>query len=120
MSFNKERRKCDRDQIQKDIIGVFLVEYAGEEIPFSFVHDVSISGMGLILGRSIPVGEIVVLRYVTEESETAIKATIVWNKEKDQGFELGVEFLTDDMDANILFFMAVREYLDNFGRHTVG
>jgi len=109
---NHERKNLDYDQIP----GKFEVDFAGEKIEFNQVNDVSISGMGLLFPRAIPAGEPIRISYESEDFGTAIDAEVIWDEKLSDGvFRLGVEFSTKNMDDNIMLFMTLREYIDDFG-----
>jgi hypothetical protein len=51
-----------------------------------------------------------------EDFDLALDGIVRWVKpcQNGDGGEYGIEFDTNDMDANILFFMSLRKYLDGF------
>jgi len=109
---NHERKNLDYDQI----LGKFQVSFTDEVIEFDQVNDVSISGMGLLFPRSVPAGEIINISYVSDDFCTAVDAEVVWEEKLSDGvFRLGVEFSNANMDDNIMLFMTLREYIDDFG-----
>ena len=109
---NHERKNLDYDQIP----GKFQIEFAGKLIEFNQVNDVSISGMGLLVDCSISVGQNIQIGYQSEDFSTAIDAEVVWEEKlSDDVFRLGIEFSNKNMDDNIMLFMTMREYIDDFG-----
>jgi len=109
---NHERRNLYYDQIP----GTFQIEFSGELIEFNQVNDVSISGMGLLIPRSVPAGEKIKIGYLSQDFSTMIDAEVVWaEKISDAVFRLGIEFSNKNMDDNIMLFMTLREYIDHFG-----
>ncbi|MDH5257812.1 MAG: PilZ domain-containing protein [Gammaproteobacteria bacterium] len=109
---NHERKNLDYDQIP----GKFQVDLSGELFEFNQVNDVSISGMGLLFPRSVSAGQTIQISYQSEEFNTALEAEVIWEEKLSDGvFRLGVEFSTKNMDDNIMLFMTLREYIDDFG-----
>ncbi len=109
---NHERKNLDYKQIP----GKFQVEVEGEKFEFNQVNDVSISGMGLLFERSIPQGQKIRVSYESEEFGTAIDANVIWEEKLSDGvYRLGIEFSNKNMDDNIMLFMTLREYIDDFG-----
>jgi len=107
-----KRKNLDYDQIP----GKFQVELGDEAIEFNQVNDVSISGMGLLFPKSISAGDTIRISYVSNDFSTSIEAEVVWEEKLSDGvFRLGVEFSNKKMDDNIMLFMTLREYIDDFG-----
>ena len=113
----EERRGHDRESlVRADFSGAFSIEINGQPHVFTQVNDVSISGMGIILSQSVPAGTPIVLKFVSEEFDLAINARAAWSTPDEQGgYRVGVQFSTEDLDANVMFFMTLREYIDDFG-----
>jgi len=112
---NMERRQLDRENLRQDIPGLFEIEVNGNTEIFSQVNDVSISGMGIKLQHPLVEGQVVVIRYSASDFSLKLQAVISWCTKKDDDFYVGVEFMTEDVDTNVLFFMTLREYIDDFG-----
>lgn len=112
-----ERREHERKQLSRNIPGAFYVDFAGRSHPFTHVSDVSISGMGVVLPAEIPSGAEVALRYESRDFNMKLHGTVAWVGRSSDGFDggMGINFSTDDMDRNVLFFMTLREYIDDFG-----
>lgn len=113
---SREKRGYDRENlVRADIPGAFEIEIDGTSHAFGKVNDVSISGMGINMPMSLTVGKPVVIRYVSEDFRVALNANIAWCVKSDDGFRIGVQFSTENLDANVMFFMTLREYIDDFG-----
>ena len=98
------------------IPGSFHIEYGGEKHAFHLVNDVSISGMGIYLDNKIPDQTEVIVSYVSEDFQVAISGSIIWSEQlTDNSFRMGVQFSSDNMDDNVMLFMTLREYIDDFG-----
>lgn len=109
---NHERKNLNYGQIP----GTFQVDLSDESIEFNQVNDVSISGMGMLFPRSVPAGDTIRVSYVSPEFSTSIEAEVVWEEKLSDGvFRLGLEFSNKKMDDNIMLFMTLREYIDEFG-----
>ena len=109
---NHERKNLDYDQIP----GKFQIDFLGEIIEFNQVNDVSISGMGLLVPRSVAAGQNVQISYQSDDFTTTIEAEVVWEEKLSEDvFRLGIEFSNKNMDDNIMLFMTLREYIDDFG-----
>ncbi|MDH5728905.1 MAG: PilZ domain-containing protein, partial [Gammaproteobacteria bacterium] len=96
--------------------GRFIIQVGENEYEFSQVSDVSVSGMGLSLAVAIEKDTEVVLRYESDDMGLALHGKIMWqsNAETDTHFRYGVQFAPEDADTNVMFFMALREYIDPF------
>jgi len=111
-----ERRGHDRESLAKaDIPGQFLIECEGNSQGFSLVSDVSISGMGLTVSQAIDVGKEVQIKYVSDEFNVCINAVVVWCLIDEKETRIGVSFSAEDLDANVMLFMTLREFIDDFG-----
>jgi len=114
---NSEKRNHERKSLAfEQIPGKFQVNIEGELIEFNQVNDVSISGMGMLLSRSVMAGQAIQVGYTSDDFSTSIDAEVVWaEKLSDGNFRLGIEFSEKRMDDNIMLFMTLREYIDDFG-----
>ncbi len=110
-----ERRQLDRENLRQDIPGLFEIAVNGSTEIFNQVNDVSISGMGIKLQHPLELGQTVVISYSASDFSLKLKASISWCTKKDEDFFVGVEFSTDNVDTNVLLFMTLREYIDDFG-----
>ena len=117
VSMNSEKRNHERKNLDYDQVpGKFHIVVSGESIEFNQVNDVSISGMGLLLPRSVSAGQNVEINYSSDDFSTKIEAEVVWDEKlSDDVFRIGVEFSNKNMDDNINLFMTLREYIDDFG-----
>lgn len=114
-----ERRQHERKLICCETIrGDFLLSVDGIDYEFDMVEDVSITGMGLVLPLQLTQGSNVLLSYNEAGDMLQVGATVAWVEPiagPSDKFRTGVYFDTGDMDANVLFFMTLREYIDDFG-----
>lgn len=111
-----DRRNHERRSIQyTEVPGSFFLDVNGTTHTFTMVHDVSISGLGITFPLKMPVGTALVLRYVASDLEIHLNGTIVWCEEGEPNQRYGIKFDSSDMNANVLFFMTLREYIDDFG-----
>lgn len=111
-----ERRGHDRESLAKaEIPGKFLIESGGESQSFTQVCDVSISGMGLVLNKALSTGQEIVVKYISEDFSVGINAVVAWCVPDAEDHRVGVQFSSEDLDANVMLFMTLREYIDDFG-----
>jgi len=112
-----ERRIHERKALSRNIPGAFYVDFGGHSHPFTHVSDVSISGMGVVLPADIPSGAEVGLRYESRDFNMNLRGTVAWVNRRAGAADggMGINFATDDMDSNVMFFMTLREYIDDFG-----
>jgi hypothetical protein len=108
---NHERKNLASDQIQ----GKFAIITNEERIEFDKVNDVSISGMGLGVDHSLGENSPLQVSYESEDLNILINAKIIWQEKVDSGFHVGIEFSNENVDSNVMLFMAMREYIDDFG-----
>jgi len=92
----------------------FYVEFSGQTIPISNIRDVSISGVGLELEQIIAQGETIELGYNSDDLNLKVKGNIAWCDANNTPVSLGIEFTSDTPQENMLFFMAMRKFLDEF------
>lgn len=113
----EERRGHNRESLDVDGISAhFSIEVEGQSIDFNQVNDVSISGMGLILSQSFSIDTPVALKFVSDEFDLRVAARVAWcEPDGENEFRVGVQFSADDLDANVMFFMTLREFIDDFG-----
>lgn len=112
----RERRRHERQLFseRQDELH-FSICVQSEEYPVITAQDVSISGIRICIPGYFAVGEEMRLRVAMEDFEVTLLGAIRWRRELDDGVcEYGVEFANDDMDDNILFFMSLRKYLQDF------
>ncbi len=92
----------------------FFVEVAGQTAPIANIRDVSISGVGLQLDHIIAEGETVQLGYNSDDLTLKVKGQVIWCDAHQQPASIGVEFTNETPHENMLFFLAMRKYLDEF------
>ena len=114
---SEEQRLHDRESLDRNKIpGIFSVEAGGGSHTFTRVNDVSISGMGIHIDCPFENGKEVIIKYVSTEFNIAIRALVAWCVEDDDdGYKVGVQYSTEDLDANVMMFMTMREHIDDFG-----
>jgi hypothetical protein len=116
VAMSEEQRAHDRENLERtDIPGTFSVEADGKSHAFTRVNDVSISGMGIYIDCSFENGKDVVVKYSSTEFGIAIRAKIAWCVKEEDGFKVGVQYSSEDLDANVMMFMTLREHIDDFG-----
>ncbi len=114
---SQERRRHERRRFRNEDTGtVFVVRVGERELDIMDVHDVSISGIGLRLAERLQIGQSVLLRHEAQDFQIGVHGTVKWQKPASgsEFCDFGVEFSSADMDTNILFFMSLRKYLDDF------
>ncbi len=121
---SSERRRHTRLGVRsKEMDGFFRIHFNGEWHPLTEVHDVSISGMGLRFAIPINPGTALKIGYMSRDMEITLPATVRWCRDKTQqdipggdfeGYRLGIEFESNNVNDNMLMFMALRKYLDPF------
>lgn len=114
-----DRRKDERKSFRMDDCnGKFMVtDKNGKSMGVLNVNDVSISGVGLQIQQTdIDVGDKIKLTYESDGLRITIDADVRWYTylSDDEGSRLGLQFEANQGDMNLLFFMALREYLDAF------
>ena len=92
----------------------FYVEFAGHTLPIANIRDVSVSGVGLQLDEIIAQGETIELGYNSADLNLKVKGNVIWCDAHERPVSVGVEFTHDTPHENMLFFMAMRKYLDEF------
>jgi len=92
----------------------FFVEFSGETFPIANIRDVSVSGVGLQLDHIIAQGESIELGYNSDDLNLKVKGNVIWCDAHEQPVSVGVEFTQETPQENMLFFMAMRKYLDEF------
>jgi len=112
---NSESRQETR--VNVDIQGQtnsFYLEFAGQTVPISNIRDVSISGVGLEVEQIIAQGETIELGFNSDDLELKVKGHVAWCDASNSPVALGIEFTSDTPQDNMLFFMAMRKFLDEF------
>jgi len=92
----------------------FFVEFAGHTLPIANIRDVSVSGVGLQLDEIIAQGETIELGYNSDDLSLKVKGNVIWCDAHERPVSVGVEFCHDTPHENMLFFMAMRKFLDEF------
>lgn len=112
----EEQRVHDRENLERSKIpGSFSIEADGGSHAFTQVNDVSISGMGIHIDCPFENGKEVIIKYISSEFSLAIRALVAWCVKDDAGYKVGVQYSTEDLDANVMMFMTLREHIDDFG-----
>ena len=112
-----EKRSYERKNLSyEQVPGEFHVILNGEKSVFNQVNDVSISGMGILLNKELPANSTVVVGYESEEFCVSINAKVAWTETLSAGaYRIGIHFSNENMDDNVMLFMTLREYIDDFG-----
>ena len=92
----------------------FFVEFAGQTVPITNIRDVSISGVGLELEQIIAEGETIELGFDSDDLNLKVKGTVAWCDAQNKPVAIGIEFTSETPQDNMLFFMAMRKFLDDF------
>jgi len=114
---NSDKRNHERKNLASDQIpGLFSISVKGDKIEFRKVNDVSISGMGIYLENAIDVDKDIQVSYESDDFSVTINAEVAWKvNAEDGGIRIGVQFSNESMDDNVMLFMTMREYIDDFG-----
>lgn len=115
---SKERRQHERANLNRgDIPGAFYLEAEGQTHQFVQVNDVSISGMGISVPIALKPDTKVGLRYISDDFRIELESVVAWCEKPERGdlYRIGIRFLPSNMNENVLFFMTLREYVDDFG-----
>ncbi len=110
---------------QQSIAGYFFLDYGDKTYQFSRVNDVSISGLGLYLPQIIMPEACVSIRYHASDLTLSLNSQVIWCEEAgghghgpaQSGcplYRLGIRHMIDNKNEAILFFMAIRQHLDEF------
>ncbi len=112
-----ENRAHQRENLAyEQVPGNFLIEVGAQKHVFSQVNDVSISGLGILIDKHIPEGSAVWVSYHSVDFSISIAANVVWSNQLADGvYRMGVQFDSGKMDDNVLLFMTLRKYIDEFG-----
>lgn len=113
---SEQRTQARRNLSSDQIPGKFSVLLKNEEIEFTQVNDVSISGMGICLDHYLGKESHLQVSYQSDDLSILINAEVIWQEKlEDNSFRIGVQFSNEDVDSNVMLFMAMREYIDDFG-----
>ena len=114
---NKEKRNHERKNLASDQIqGTFSIILKDEKIVFDQVNDVSISGMGICVDHFLDKDQSIQVCYESDDFNVSINAEIAWEEKlDDNSFRIGVQFSNENMDGNVMLFMTMRAYIDDFG-----
>lgn len=114
---SSEKRFHQRRNIASEQIpGEFFIVMDNRQIPFQKVNDVSISGLGIRLSEKIAKGTQLQIGYQSPDFSLRIDAEVAWQERlaKDD-FRIGIQFSTRNVNDNVMLFMTLREYIDDFG-----
>ena len=119
-----ERRRDERKQFRmEDCNGKFIVtDQTGNEMVVVNLTDISISGVGLQLKQTaIDIGDKIKLTYENDGLRITVSADVRWYSyiSESEGCRLGLQFEAGQGDMNLLFFMALREFLDSFDHESI-
>ena len=72
--------------------------------------------MGILLDHHIPENSNVQVSYQSDDFSVSIGAEVIWNEKiSDNVHRMGIQFSNENMDDNVMLFMTLREYIDDFG-----
>jgi hypothetical protein len=117
---NKDQRQETRVNVElQGQTNSFYVEFADQSVPITNIRDVSVSGVGLELEQIIAQGETIELGYDSDDLNLKVKGHVAWCDANASPVALGIEFTSETPQENMLFFMAMRKYLDSFDGVTI-
>jgi len=108
---------------QQSIAGYFFLDHGDKTYQFSRVHDVSISGLGLYLPQAIAPDTHISVRYHAPDLVLSLNSQVIWCEEVGSNesvqpgcppYRLGIRHIIDNKSAAMLFFMAIRQHIDEF------
>jgi len=118
-----ERRWNNRKNVEnEEVDGRFYLDINSETFELTNVHDLSISGMGLVLPIEMIAQQTVTLRFQSKGFDVSLSGKVMWCekgkalKGYDMAYRVGVEFDTENHQDLVMYFMAVRKYLDEFNQ----
>ena len=109
-----QRQEARVNVTQQGQINNVTIESAGQSVPVTRIRDVSISGVGLALEQTIAKGETITLACQFEDLKLRIQGQVAWCDDSSSPVCVGVEFSRETPRDNMLFFLAIRKYLDDF------
>ena len=112
-----DKRRHERANLAyEQIPGKFHIGIGSERIEFNQVNDVSISGMGILLDSYLATSSSITIGYEAEEFCVQIQAEVVWQEKlSDEVYRMGIHFSNLNVENNVMLFMTLREYIDDFG-----
>jgi len=112
-----DKRRHERTNLAyEQIPGKFHIGVGGNRIEFNQVNDVSISGMGILLDSYLATNSNITIGYEADEFCVQIQAEVVWQEKlSDEVYRMGVHFSNHNVENNVMLFMTLREYIDDFG-----
>jgi len=108
---------------EQSVAAYFFLDHGDKTYQFSRVHDVSISGLGLYLPQVIAPEALVKVRYHAPDLTLSLNSQVIWCEEADSNksvqsscpsYRLGVRHFIDNKSEAMLFFMAIRQHIDDF------
>jgi len=112
----EKRRHERKNLVYEQIPGKFHIGLGDERIEFNQVNDVSISGMGILLEQYLAKNSEITVEYEADDFYVKIQAEVVWQEKlSDEVYRMGIHFSNNSVDDNVMLFMALREYIDDFG-----
>ena len=114
---SSEKRYHQRKNVaHEQIPGEFYIIVDEQKTFFDQVNDVSISGMGIFLNQKLGQGVNLKVGYDSPDFSVCIDAEVAWEERlaKDE-FRIGIQFSNQNVNDNVMLFMTMREYLDDFG-----
>lgn len=110
-----EKRQFARGNVTIDRPGIVIfLKSADGLFDITRIIDISLTGVGVETRYRIDNGERVVLKYRAQDLNLAIEGTVAWCRAADAGAcALGIAFDPENREKNSVFFLALRQYLDD-------
>lgn len=113
MSDDEQRRYPRRVASDNSEVRFFLRTVDGV-YTISRVHDVSPGGVGIDARYRLRIGEQVVLKYRSKDTQVSVCGTVAWcGSAGEQRYAIGVVFAPGDDERNASFYRALRRHLDD-------
>ncbi len=119
-----DSRKTERYRIHlEEIAGSFCLHAGDKQFQYMRINDVSTSGAGVMLSQPLAIGTPVRLTFAADDWAVTVDGSIVWcrrqalpvgTSELQENFRVGVQFLAENIDRNLIFFHATRSTLKTF------
>ena len=114
---DKNRREHNRDElIAEPNTALFFIEVENTRYPLHKVHDLSVSGVGIEAPIAISKSTEIGLCFEEADYRINVIGTVMWCLPgTNDTFRLGIKFSPRTAQNNLLLFMAMRRYIDEFG-----
>lgn len=85
------------------------------------VRNISLAGVGIETRYRLRAGQRIALKYRSRDLKLSVNGTVTWcHPNGSHSYTLGVAFDMADREANSVFFLALRKYLDKFEGKSAG